>query len=238
MTVSCQQAWGWSFSVGPFSLWVIIVVISSKMLIKIAMAESNCFSFILYLSVSSEVDVFKIQKNLLLLQVETGSWGFQLFSPLCTAHKFPSSLSWSATTQSSHHSLNSDYTKDGTQGVPLERLGANCSNQTLPSSVRGWDLSFTSFMHRNYSGWVFQISQIHWRAMESDFVLTWHAEALILISRFPQSDLPKALVLSVCWEEEQRVSCHHTFVHHVLVSISLNKWWKDRTLCSIASGPM
>lgn len=131
------------------------------MLIKIATAESNYFSFILYLLVSSEVDVFKIQKNLLPLQGETGTRGFQLFSPLCTAHKFPSSLSWSATTQSSHPSLNSDYTKDGIQGAPLERLGFNCTNQTLPSSVRVWDLSATSFMHRNYSGWVSQISQIH-----------------------------------------------------------------------------
>lgn len=213
MTVSCQQAWGWSFSVGPISLWVIIVVIPSKMLIKIAAAESNCFSFILYLLVGSEVDVFKVQKNLLPLQRETGSWGFQLFSPLCTAHKFPSSLSWSATTQSSHHSLNSEYTKDGTQGVPWERLGSNCTNQTLPSSVRVWDLSVTSFMHRNYSGWVSQISQIHWRAMEGDFVLTGCAEAFILICRFPQRDLPKALVLSVHWKRaECLLSPHILFV--------------------------
>lgn len=212
-TVSCQQAWGWSFSVGPISLCVIIVVITSKMLIKIATAESNCFTFILYLLFGSEVDVFKIQKNLLPLQGETGTWGFQLFSPLCTAHKFPSSLSWSATTQSSHYSLNSDYTKDGIQGAPLERLGANCTNQTLPSSVKVWDLSVTSFMQRNYSGWVSQISQIHWWAMEGDFVLTGCAEAFILISSFPQRDLPKALVLSVRWKRaECLLSPHFLFV--------------------------
>lgn len=176
------------------------------MLIKTATAKSNCFSFVLYVLVSSEVDVFKIQKSLFPLWGETGSWGFPLFSPSRPAHKLPSSLSWSATTQSSHHSLKSDYTKGGTQGVPVERLGSNCTNQTLPTSVREWDLSVTSFMRSNYSPKYPQYNSGVWR------VILCSLEVRRPLSSFlgvPPRDLPKALVLSVRFEEEQRVLlCH------------------------------
>lgn len=180
------------------------------MLIKIGAADSNCFTFILYLLVGSEVDVFKVQKNLLPLQGETGTWGLQLFSPLCTAHKFPSLLSWSATTQSSHHSLNSEYTKDGTQGVPLERLGSNCTNQTLPSSVRVWDLSVTS----SCTGIIVDGCPKYPKYIDE----LWRVILCSLDVQRPLSPLVGSykgicprLWFYQCTGKEQSVSCHHTF---------------------------
>lgn len=88
----------------------------------------------------------------------------------------------------------------------MGRLGSNCTNHTLPTSVKEWDLSVTSFMRSNYSPKYSQDNSGVWR------VILCSLEVQRPISSFlgvPPRDLPKALVLSVCWEEEQRVSlCH------------------------------